>query len=503
MSGTIRYFFQKQIHQVDQIPPTRTLLQHLREDLHCTGTKEGCAEGDCGACTVVIGDISNGEVTMKSVNACLQLMPTLDGKAIFTVEDLSTETQLHPVQQAMVDCHGSQCGFCTPGFVMSLWDLYLDREPPCAPLTRKQIDIALSGNLCRCTGYRPIIDAAHHMEQLPRVDFDKQTLLDALRQLQRSEALHYRYQDQDFYAPQSLSGLITLRQQVPNACLLAGGTDIGIWVTKQFRELGPIIYLGKVKELHDIRQEDGVLEIGAAVSLDDAYRRICDLYPDELTELWQRFASLPIRHAGTLGGNVANGSPIGDSMPWLIALGSRIVLHGADGEREMPLEDFYLGYQKKALRADEIVRAIRIPLPHPNRIFRTYKLAKRFDQDISAVCAAFSAELTEGRLSNVRIAFGGMAATPKRASHAEAALDQQHWDEAAVQAAMAALAEDYAPLSDMRASAAYRLQTAQHLLKRFWLETRITAPLSRQSVNAFSASTATAATPTSALPEVK
>ncbi|MBC3809972.1 MULTISPECIES: xanthine dehydrogenase small subunit [Undibacterium] len=487
MSGLIRYFFQGQIHEADHLPPTRTLLQHLREDLHCTGTKEGCAEGDCGACTVVTGELRDGKVEMKSVNACLQLMPTLDGKAIFTVEDLSQEAPLHPVQQAMVECHASQCGFCTPGFVMSLWDLYLQRSPESAPLQRKQIDIALSGNLCRCTGYRPIIDAAHRMEELPRQDFDQAGLAAILAGLVRSETLEYVWQGQHFYAPRTMAELVRLRAAHPQACLLAGGTDIGLWVTKQFRELGDIIYLGHVEELRSVTEKNDVLEIGAAVTLDEAYRALCEYYPQELSELWQRFASLPIRHAGTLGGNVANGSPIGDSMPWLIALGSRIVLKSADGERELALEDFYLGYQQKDLRPTEIVAAIRIPLPGAGKIFRTYKLAKRFDQDISAVCAAFSAQLQNGILSEVRIAFGGMAATPKRATHAETALEQQVWNEATLQTAMLALAEDYAPLSDMRASAEYRLQTAQNLLRRFWLETRADDALPTALLNPFAA----------------
>jgi xanthine dehydrogenase small subunit len=484
MSDPIRFYYRGAVHEVADAAPTRTILQHLREDQRCTGTKEGCAEGDCGACTVVVGSLDNGQVQLKAVNSCIQFLPTLDGKALFSVEDLQQPGgALHPVQQAMVECHGSQCGFCTPGFVMSLWAMYLKqegREP-----TRTQIDDALSGNLCRCTGYRPIIDAAKRMVELPQALFDRDALAAQLQPLQRETALEYTAGGKRFYAPRTIDELVQLRAAHPQALLLAGCTDVGLWVTKQMRELDEIIYLGQVDELKTVREHDGTIEIGAAVTLNDAYAAVCERYPDELSEMWQRFASLPIRNAGTLGGNVANGSPIGDSMPWLIALGSQVVLRGPAGERVLALEDFYLGYQQKDLRPGEFVQAVRVPLRPDGLRFRTYKLSKRFDQDISAVCAAFSFTLEGDRVAWPRIAFGGMAATPKRAAAAEAALSGRPWTEETLREAMAALEQDYAPLSDMRASSGYRLKAAQNLLRRFWLETRPHDPLPREAVNAF------------------
>lgn len=484
MSTPIRFFYRGAVHEVADVAPTQTVLQHLREDLHCTGTKEGCAEGDCGACTVVVGSLEGGEVQLKAVNACIQFTPTLDGKALFTVEDLQQpDGALHPVQQGLVECHGSQCGFCTPGFAMSLWGMYLNQDGR-AP-TRCQIDDALSGNLCRCTGYRPIIDAARRMGELPPVAFDRGALAETLRGLQREAGTVYGFAGQSFHAPRTLDELVAARAAHPEAVLLAGSTDVGLWVTKQMRVLTDIIYLGHVAELKTVREAGGCIEIGAGVSLEDAYAAVCRHYPAELGELRQRFASLPIRNAGTLGGNVANGSPIGDSMPWLIALGSSIVLRGPKGERTLALEDFYLGYQVKDLRAGEIVAAVRVPLPRPNVVLRTYKLAKRFDQDISAVCAAFAFTLEDGIVRDARIAFGGMAATPKRAAQAEAVLRGRAWDESAVDEAMAALARDYAPLSDMRASSGYRMKAARNLLRRYWYETRRDDPLPAAALNAF------------------
>jgi xanthine dehydrogenase small subunit len=484
MSQPIRFFHQGAVREVRDVAPTQTILQHLREDLRCTGTKEGCAEGDCGACTVMVGSLEHGEVALKAVNACIQFTATLDGKALFTVEDLAAaDGSLHPVQQALVECHGSQCGFCTPGFAMSLWGMYMEQEGQ--QPSRCQIDDALSGNLCRCTGYRPIIDAARRMGELPPVAFDRAALAQQLASLQRAQGFTYSAHGQQFHVPRTLDELTQLRAAHPDALLLAGSTDVGLWVTKQLRTLGDVIYLGQVDALKTVDEADGMIAIGAGVSLQDAYAALCRHYPDELSELWQRFASLPIRNAGTLGGNVANGSPIGDSMPWLIALGARVVLGSAGGTRELALEDFYLGYQHKDLRPGEFVQALRVPLPRADVRFRIWKLAKRFDQDISAVCAAFAVTLDGDTIIDARIAFGGMAATPKRAANAEAALRGQPWSEVTLRAAMDALSSDYAPLSDMRASNSYRMRTAQNLLRRFWLETRVDDPLPASAVNVF------------------
>ncbi|MYN07790.1 xanthine dehydrogenase small subunit [Pseudoduganella aquatica] len=495
MSHPIRFYYQGRVQEVASASPTRTLLQHLREDQHCTGTKEGCAEGDCGACTVVIGSLVDGELEMRNVNSCIQFLPTLDGKAVFSVEDLKQKDGgLHPVQEALVECHGSQCGFCTPGFAMSLWSLYLKQESQAEPLCRKQIDETLSGNLCRCTGYRPIIDAAHRMGELPAVHFDREALVAALRGLQRDTMFSYTHDGQTFHAPRTLAELAELRAAKPTATILAGSTDVGLWVTKQMRNLGDVIYVRQVQELHQLGMVDGMLEIGAAVSLDDAYRSVGDLYKNaSLHELWQRFASQPIRSTGTLGGSVANGSPIGDSAPWLIVLGAEIVLNGSQGRRSMLLQDFYLDYMKKNWQPGEFVEAVRVPLPQPKQQFRTYKLAKRYDQDISAVAAAYCITLEDGVVRNAQIAYGGMAATSRRAPLAEAAINGKPWNEDTLKAGMAALAQDYTPLTDMRATASYRMKTAQNLLRRFWLESRPDDALPATSINAFAYKERTAA----------
>jgi len=470
---SITFMLDGQAHTPPPFAPDTTLLNYLREHLYRKGTKEGCAEGDCGACTVVVADLQHGRLRYRALNACIQLLATLDGKALFTVESLQRGKQLHPVQQALVDCHASQCGFCTPGFVMSLFALY--QNQPNA--SRVQISQALSGNLCRCTGYRPILDAGERMYEYPRAfpndDLAETTLINTLTQwAQQPHSLLLEHDGKRFCAPTSLGELATLLERYPDATLLAGATDVGLWITKQHRDLPTLISLNKVAELDQITTQDGWLEIAAAVSLEAAFQAIVAHYPP-LRELHERFASLPIRNAGTLVGNIANGSPIGDSMPALLVLGARIRLRKGEATRELPLEAFYLAYQQKDLAAGEFVEAVRIPLPNAaTDLLRCYKISKRFEQDISAVCAAFHIQLdAQQHVTEARIAYGGMAGIPKRASHCEAALIGQTWEQARITVAMNALEHDFQPLTDMRASATYRMNVAKNLLLKYLLET--------------------------------
>ncbi len=515
-SRAIQFYFRGEVQQVAAISPTRTVLQYLREDCHHTGTKEGCAEGDCGACTVVVGELvaqdGSPHLQLRTVNSCIQFLPTLDGKALFTVEDLAqiqalhtpqSENKqdsaspsndhltkhaahptkaLHPIQQAMVDHHASQCGFCTPGFVMSLWAMY---ENQINVPTRIEATEHISGNLCRCTGYRPILDAAIAAYDLQRVALVREPVISALEALEKEPALAYQIAGQRFFAPRSRTELAALRIEYPEARLLAGSTDVGLWITKQGRQLTDVIYLGHVADLKHIDHHDSYIEIGAMVSLTDAFATLTQL-DKGWTELARRFASEPIKNAGTLGGNVANGSPIGDSMPPLIALSAEIVLQHGTTTRRLALENFYLDYQKTALGDGEFVAAIRVPTAQTQSgqasYFNTYKIAKRNEQDISAVCAAFAVTLdAAGIVHSARIAYGGMAAIPKRASFCEAALIGQRWSVERMEIAQAALSRDYAPLSDGRASAEYRQIVAANLLKRFWFETQTTATISTSS----------------------
>lgn len=471
----IQFYFRGKVHSVQGQAPTRTVLQFLREDLHQTGTKEGCAEGDCGACIVVLGELAgtpgSESLRMRAVNSCIQFLPSLDGKALFTVEDLASgDGSFHPVQQALIDQHGSQCGFCTPGFAMSLFAMYENHEE-CPSL--EVINHTLSGNLCRCTGYRPIVDAARAAYALPRRTLDKAPVIAALRQLSALPSLDYSGNSHHSHSPRSVSELASLYLAHPRARLVAGGTDVGLWITKQGKDLQEIIQLGAVAELKTLKLSATHLEIGAGVALNDAFEALTAFEP-QWEELARRFASAPVKNAGTLGGNVANGSPIGDSMPALIALGCSVLLQQGAQQRQMPLEDFYLDYQKNVLREGEFVRTLVLEAPKQpmRRIFRSYKVSKRLDQDISAVACGFCLHLDEeGTIRKARLAYGGMAAIPKRADSCEAAMIGRQWTIETLKRGMEALHEDFTPLSDMRASSSYRISVAANLLQRFWLET--------------------------------
>jgi xanthine dehydrogenase small subunit len=475
-SQPIRCFFKGELRSLQASSPTQTVLQWLREDERACGTKEGCAEGDCGACMVAVAELRSGQLQLSAVNACIQFLPSLHGKALLTVEDLQQGGKLHPVQQAMVDCHGSQCGFCTPGFVMSLWvaeqnrRLANDNRLP----TRPEIEQTLSGNLCRCTGYIPIIQAAQQAAQADYPAHDFTAIKAALAAVSSADFVHQTKQG-SYHAPSSVSRLAALKMAHPEANLVAGCTDVGLWVTKHLRHLPTLISTKQVSELQAIERDGETLRIGAAVSLTDAYTALLAHYP-EAQELYERFASPPIRQAGTLGGNIANGSPIGDSMPLLLALDARVVLQREQVQRALPLHEFYLAYQKNALQSGEFLRAVVVPIQTGLRL-ASYKLSKRRDQDISAVACGFALRLTGNTVSHVRLAYGGMAAIPKRALQAEAALLGKPFDEEQVSKAAATLADDFTPLSDMRASSSYRLQMAQALLQRFYLSKRLVNPL--------------------------
>ena len=455
--------------ELADVGANETLLDYLRLRDGSKGTKEGCNEGDCGACTVAAGRMKDGRLVYEPVNACIQLLGQCDGRDIVTVDDLAEGGSLHPVQQAMVDHHGSQCGYCTPGIVMSLFTLY----HAAIKADRDAVNDWLAGNLCRCTGYRPIADAA-----LAAIDGKPRDALAArmaettrlLAGLQDGEDLFIGSSDRFFAAPATVKSLARLCAKHPDATIVSGATDVGLWITKQLRDLPKIIHTGRAEGFAAIARSAKSIRIGAGASYADAYDALSAIDPD-IGEILRRLGSKQVRASGTIGGNIANGSPIGDSPPLLIALGAELELLNGTKKRSMPLEDFFIDYGKQAREKGELVSAVTVPLLGKGQHFRAYKISKRFDQDISALLGAFRVTLSGGKVVEARIAFGGMAATPKRAKAAEAALvGTAPGDEASVLAAARALEKDFRPISDMRASAAYRMQVAGNLLVKAMAE---------------------------------
>ena len=469
---TLRFVLGHRPHALPDVAPDRTLLDVLREDLRCTAVKEGCASGDCGACTVAVAEAEEGgRLHWRAINSCIRLAHSVEGMAVFTAEDIAGEGgRLHPAQRAMLECHGSQCGFCTPGFVMSLFALHRQRDG--AAVSRDEALHALSGNLCRCTGYRPILDAAQTMNHWPDVPLDESGLLQQLKLLAQDGRATAADSASNFYAtPTTLAELLRLRAAHPQALIAAGTTDVGLWVTKQHRRFGQIIDVTRVTELRRIERGAHSLSIGAAASLTEAFDALAESRP-QLKPFFDRFAGLPVRESGTLGGNVANGSPIGDSMPLLIALGATLVLASTRGERTLPIEDFYLAYRKTALAPDEVLARIEVPQPTPHEWLRADKISKRFEDDISAVCLAVALQVEDDRIHSARIGAGGVAAVPARAIQTEAALAGQQCAEAIFDAAASVLEVEFKPLSDMRASSAYRRAVLGNLLRRGWQQSQ-------------------------------
>nr|WP_295737975.1 xanthine dehydrogenase small subunit [uncultured Acidocella sp.] len=460
---SVRFLLDGEVITLDAPDPTGTLLEFLRGPLRRIGTKEGCAEGDCGACTVLLGALEDGEagerIAWRAVNSCITFLPMLHGKALLTIESLGGA---HPVQREMLDRHGSQCGFCTPGIVMSLYGRCIG-----ALGAEQSVADCLSGNLCRCTGYGPILAAGAAVACAPR---DDAAIIAVLRNLREAPGV-ISYQGRRAFLPQTTDELAALYLARPQARLVAGATDVGLWVTKQQRVLDELIFIADIAALRFVAETPDGLHLGAALRYAEAQAALARLHP-ALGELVRRIGGAQVRNAGTIGGNIANGSPIGDMPPALIALGTTLTLRRGAERRTLKLEDFFLAYGKQDRQPGEFVESLFIPRPDPEALILISKLSKRFDSDISAVCGAIHLRVEAGVIAQARLAFGGMAGIPKRAATVEAALTGAAFTEAALAAAAALIGQDFAPLSDVRGSAAYRLSVAGNLLRRLWAQSQ-------------------------------
>jgi xanthine dehydrogenase small subunit len=468
---SIRFYLNDTLVELSDISPSLTLLDFLRLDRALKGTKEGCAEGDCGACTVLVGRLCRQRrLAYESINACIRFVASLDGTHVITIEHLSDENGgLHLVQQAMVENHASQCGFCTPGIVMSLYGLWLTT----ADLNAEVVERAMQGNLCRCTGYASIMRAAQsaaaHSRTDDRLMLQQEAMAAKLQQLQDDTCIVVEARDGRAILPATVEDLAGILMENPDATIVAGATDVGLWVTKSMRMLPTMVFMSRVADMQTVKETGLTLEIGASVTFSEAQSAILRHVP-QLKDLWRRIGGLQVRNAGTIGGNIANGSPIGDTPPALIALGSSLTLRRGADRRIIRLEDFFIDYGRQDIQQGEFLESISVPLPSAADHYAVYKISKRFDEDISAVLGAFRLRLEDGIVRDATIVYGGMAGIPKRARTVESALVGKSWSRDTLDAAVAAYETDFRPLSDWRASAEYRMLAAKNLLLRFWCE---------------------------------
>ena len=466
-SNIIKFVYQNRIVEIKNPDPNETLLNYVRTKLKKTGTKEGCAEGGCGACTIVLGELKDDKINYSSINSCIMFLPTLHGKQLILVEDLvSKDGSLHPVQQAMVNYHGSQCGFCTPGFVMSLFSMFKNYPR----FNENLIKDTISGNLCRCTGYQPIIKAAKSLNNKNKIDQftkSKNDIMKLLKKINNESIIIYK-KNKKYFAPRYVQELKKILKKNINSHLLSGGTDLSLVVTKERKDIDSIIYMNSISELNYIKNNNKYIEVGASTPL-SKFENYIEKYYSDFTSVLKRYGSVQIRNTATIAGNIATASPIGDTLPLLLSLDAKVVLKSVKKIKIIPLSSFFIDYRKTRLKAGQFIDSIRIPL-FPKNIFKAYKISKRFDDDISSVCASFNVQLINKKIKNIRIAYGGMASIPKRAKYCEKILLNSHINEQVINKAKKALEQDFRPISDMRASAKYRLIVAKNLLHKCFLE---------------------------------
>ena len=467
VSDTIQFLFSNQIYKIKNPDPNKTILSYVRDDLKKTGTKEGCAEGGCGACTIVLGELQKNKIIYKAINACIAFLPTLNGKQLILVEDLIGNNQkLHPVQEAMVKFHGSQCGFCTPGFTMSLFSMYKNNRS----VNKDIVDEALSGNLCRCTGYRPIIDAAKSLNNKIDLDHFKKNqnrTINLLKKIQISE-VEINNKGKRYFAPKTIINLKKILKKYPNAKILSGGTDLSLEVTKLRKEIKTIVSLNSLENLNFIKKNKNYIEIGATTSLIE-FQNFIKKYFTDFYEVLKRYGSLQIRNAGTIAGNIATASPIGDTLPLLLTLEAKVVVQGINKIKTFSLNEFFVSYRKTKLKKGEFIYSIKIPIIKDS-IFKAYKISKRFDDDISSVCGSFIFSIQNNKIKKAVIAYGGMSEIPKRASAIENRLLNSEFSENTFEKAVNLINKDFSPLDDMRASKNYRIAVAKNLLLKAFHE---------------------------------